>query len=204
MARASDTVLKITWTLAAAICLFTTENIWMDSWLQRRSHHRLPSLVADALSGSWFLILLALAVSVIFLVVCQVLLMRDSAVSKRQKLLIGIFVLAAAILSVAWFGATGAVVPLRRNSAAISASEPQTRKVVLRWRVSTTPNVKYNIYRGPLPGNHPNKLNDAPVDGTTFTDTTAASGQTYWYAVRAVNAKGEESHESNEISVTIP
>jgi len=47
-------------------------------------------------------------------------------------------------------------------------------------------------------------LNATPIDGTTFTDATAVSGQTYWYVVRAVNAKGEEGRESNETSVSVP
>jgi hypothetical protein len=47
-------------------------------------------------------------------------------------------------------------------------------------------------------------LNSAPIDGTTFTDTTAVSGQTYWYVVRAINNKGELSSESNETVVTVP
>jgi len=38
----------------------------------------------------------------------------------------------------------------------------------------------------------------------TFTDTTAVSGQTYAYIVRAINSKGEESQDSNETIVTIP
>jgi hypothetical protein len=76
--------------------------------------------------------------------------------------------------------------------------------VVLRWQASTTPIVRYNVYRGPWSGIYPDKLNNAPIDGTTFTDTTALSGRTYWYVVRAINNKGELSSESNETVVTVP
>jgi hypothetical protein len=37
MARASDAILKIAWMFAAAVCAFTTENLWIDPWLQRKS-----------------------------------------------------------------------------------------------------------------------------------------------------------------------
>ena len=203
MARAIDKVLKVAWVLAAFICAFTTENVWIDPWVQRRSHHKLPSLVPDARGGVWFLILLALGITVILLVVCQVLLMRDERVSKRQKWLTGIFVLVTAMLSGEWFAATGGVTLASRNLGATAAT-PQKRSVLLRWQASTTPNVRYNIYRGPSSGIHPDKLNSTPIDGVTFTDTNVVNGQTYWYVVRAVNAKGEESFESNEASVAIP
>ena len=201
MARPSDAVLKIAWLLGTAVCAFTAENLWIDPWAQRRSHHKLSSFVPEALSGIWFLLLLALIVSVIFLVVCQVLLTRDPQISKRPKWLTGTLVLASAILSGQWFAATGGAALARRSSA---ASPPQKRTVVLRWQASTTPHVKYNVYRGPWSGILPDKLNDQPIDGTTFSDTTALSGQTYYYAVRAVNEKGHLSAASNETSVTIP
>lgn len=205
MARASDTVLRLTRTVAAVICVFTIENLWIDPWVQRRADHRLPSFAPEAPGNVWFLIFMALSISVIFLVVCQVLLMRDARISKGKKSLTGILVLAAAVLSVAWFAATGDAVPLSRSHAAINAGEPQKRKkVVLRWQASTTPNVRYNVYRGPSAGNHPDQLNSTPIEGTTFTDTTAVSGQTYWYAVRAINEKGEQSSEFSETSVKVP
>jgi hypothetical protein len=205
MARASDTVLRIARTVAAVICVFTIENLFIDPWVQRRAHHKLPSFAPEAPGNLWVLIFMALSISVIFLVVCQVLLMRDAGISNRQKWLTGILVLAAAILSVAWFTATGDAVPLRRNNEAIDAGEAQKRKnVVLRWQASTTPNARYNVYRGPSAGTHPDRLNSAPIEGTTFTDTNAVSGQTYWYAVRAINEKGEESSEFSETSVKVP
>ena len=67
-----------------------------------------------------------------------------------------------------------------------------------------TRGVRYNVYRGPFWGIHPDKLNSTPIEGTSFTDATVVNGQTYWYIVRAVNAKGEESFESNVAEATIP
>jgi hypothetical protein len=197
------TILKIAWGLAGAICLFTVENIWIDPWAARESHHKLPSFVPEPLSGAWLLILMVLGITVIFLVVCQVLLMRDARIAVWKKVLTGILVVAAAILSGQWSVATGGR-KVAKRAGAERASAPQERTVVLRWQASTTPNVHYNIYRGPVSGVHPHKLNSTPMDGVTFTDKTVVSGETYWYVVRAINALGEESRESNETTVTIP
>jgi hypothetical protein len=205
MARPSDTAVRIAWMLAAAVCLFTIENIWIDPWVQRRSHHKLPSFVPDALGGTWFLILLVLAISVVFLMVCQVLLMRDARVAKRQKFATGLVVLFATLLSGNWFFATGGTGARTGTSSSPNAASPQQkRSVVLRWQASTTPNVRYNVYRGESPGTHPDKVTTAPIDGTTFTDTTVVSGHTYYYVVSAINAKGEESQISNEIVAKVP
>jgi len=201
MARASDAVVRIVWVLGAAICVFTIENIWIDPWVVRRSHHRLPSFVPEALGPAWFMILLALGITVILLVVCQVLLMRDASVSKRKKVSTGVVFLAAAILSGGWFVATGGTTLAKRSR---TASAPGKRSVVLQWKASTTPNVRYNVYRGPYWGVYPDKLNSEPIEGTTFTDTTVLSGQAYWYVVKAINAKGEEGQGSNATSATIP
>jgi chitinase len=58
----------------------------------------------------------------------------------------------------------------------------------------------YNVYRRTASGTYSTALNASPVIGTSFTDTTLASG-TYAYAVRAVTA-GAESVDSNELTVT--
>ena len=203
MARPSNSMLKISWLLSAAICIFAAENLWIDSWLQRKSHHKLPSFVPEALGGAWFLILLVLVVTVVLLIVCQVLLMRDATLPKRKKVVTAILVVAAALLSGAWFAA-GSGTALATRITAGKSGAPQRRSVALKWQPSTTPNVKYNIYRGPDGGVQRDKLNSAPIEGTTFTDTTVVSGQKYWYIVRAVNAKGEESFESNVANATIP
>jgi hypothetical protein len=203
MAGATSAVLKTVWVLAAAIVAFTVENIWIDPWLARRSHHKLPSFVPEALGGAWLLILLALAITVILLVVCQALLMRDARIALGKKAATGILVVTAALLSGGWIVTTSGIT-FPKLARAERESAQQKRSVVLRWQASTTPNVRYNIYRGPFSGVHPDKLNSTPIDGTTFTDPTVVSGQTYWYVVRAINNKDEESTESNDTSATIP
>jgi len=197
MAQSSDRVVRMVWVLAAAVSAFTIENIWIDPWVARRSHHRLPSFVPDAQGTSWFLVLLMLAIGILFLVACQVLLIRAAGVSKRQKILTSLAFLAAAILAGGWFVKTGGM-------ALAARWHTGQRSVVLRWKASTTRNVRYNVYRGSSSRFHPEKLNSTPIEGTTFRDTTVVSGHSYWYVVKAVSEKGEESQPSEEMSATIP
>jgi fibronectin type 3 domain-containing protein len=46
-------------------------------------------------------------------------------------------------------------------------------------------------------------LNSSPIAGLMYTDTTVVSGQTYFYAVTAVNSAGN-SVPSNEVPASIP
>ena len=48
------------------------------------------------------------------------------------------------------------------------------------------------------------KLNSEPVTGTSYIDHTMQPGQTYYYVIKAVSAKGSESTASNEIRADIP
>jgi hypothetical protein len=198
MTGTRSAIVKIVCGLAAAICLLTIENIWIDPRVARRSHHRLPSFVPEALSGWWFLILMTLGIAVIFLVVCQILLMKDAKTARWKKVLTGIFVLVAAFLAGEWFVATGGMKAIQRSTPA------QYRSVVLHWKASATKNVRYNIYRGVAAGMYHDKLNNAPIDGLTFTDTAAERGATYYYVVRAIDTAGMQSLDSNEQVAAIP
>lgn len=77
------------------------------------------------------------------------------------------------------------------------------RSVVLSWTASTSPSVTYNVYRSTASGGPYAKLNPEPVTGTTFTDTTVQSGQTYYYVATAV-AGGIESVHSNQAQGVVP
>jgi hypothetical protein len=153
----------------------------------------LPSFVPEALGGTWFFVLLALAITLTLAVLCQVLLMRDAGLTGWKKALTGIAVLVAVILAGEWFVATGGMT-------IVEQIHPHRRDhtVTLHWQASTTKNVRYNIYRGTTPGFHPDKLNSAPIDGLTFTDTTAENRTRYYYVARAVDATRQESSDSNE------
>lgn len=65
----------------------------------------------------------------------------------------------------------------------------------------------YEVYRTENSGAYPAiPLNTAPISGTTFTDTTAIPGATYFYVSRSVSDSGMKSAPSNEVFavVTVP
>src|SRR5260221_14549112 len=161
--RPQSPIAKIAWTLSGAICALTIENVWIDPWIVRRSHHRVPSLVAEALSGTWFLVLMAVAIGVILAVVCQILLMRDSRLSMRKKALTAIMVLAALGLSAKWVVATGGTELFAREQTA-----GEKHKVKLSWIASTTKSGEYKDYRRTVHGGHTAKIKPQTIEGMTI------------------------------------
>jgi hypothetical protein len=79
-----------------------------------------------------------------------------------------------------------------------------SHSVDLSWTASTSPGVAYNVYRGTVSGGPYVKLNSSTVPGTSYTDTTVTSGQTYFYVVTAVDPNNNESIYSNQVSATVP
>jgi fibronectin type 3 domain-containing protein len=78
-------------------------------------------------------------------------------------------------------------------------------QAVLTWTPSIDTVSGYNIYRGTASGQESKtKINSALVTGTTYTDTTVLAGITYFYEVTSVNAAGNESADSLEVSGTVP
>jgi fibronectin type 3 domain-containing protein len=76
--------------------------------------------------------------------------------------------------------------------------------VALSWTASSSTDViGYYVYRGPSSGSLA-KLNASPLAPTEYVDSAVTSGQTYYYAVTAVNSSNEESTASNVVSATIP
>ena len=71
----------------------------------------------------------------------------------------------------------------------LTAQTPATRNVILTWVASvSTGVVGYNVYRSASPtGPFGSPLNGTtPVNGLTYTDSTAEIGQTYSYVATAV------------------
>ncbi|MEI9813413.1 MAG: Ig-like domain-containing protein [Acidobacteriota bacterium] len=62
----------------------------------------------------------------------------------------------------------------------------------------------YNIYRASNLAGPYTKVNLALITGTTFSDTTVASGQTYFYVVTSVDGSGNQSANSNQTQALIP
>ena len=74
--------------------------------------------------------------------------------------------------------------------------------VTLTWNASTTPNVKYHIYRHDN-ATFPSKIYaNAGID-LTYTDENVLGGHTYWYWVTAYDKNGE-SAPLGPIKVNVP
>jgi hypothetical protein len=84
-----------------------------------------------------------------------------------------------------------------------SGGQLSSRSVALNWDPSPSEIIGYYVYRMLLGGTYA-KINNAPVALTEFTDTRIQSGQTYTYAVTAVNADNVESDYSEPATATIP
>ena len=78
----------------------------------------------------------------------------------------------------------------------MQARQPGRSGVNLSWKASPSAIVGYNVYRRGTSGVV--KLNSEPVTGTSYVDRTVQPGQTYFYLIKAVNAKGTESTASGE------
>lgn len=86
------------------------------------------------------------------------------------------------------------------------ASVPSTSNgqaaIDLSWQPGTeTDLVGYNIYRRNAAGGF-ERLNPAPVTGPAYTDTVVAPGGSYTYRVSAVDASGNESPPSRQVTET--
>ncbi len=184
--------------LASALFLFTAENIWIDPWL-RHKHHRIPSLVPKALSGAWFFALVIGGVILALLVVWQILLMRDPILPVWTKIGTGIAVLTVVLLSVEWCGITTG-----RPAVFMPRGFRKTHTVKLTWNASISKAVGYNVYRSGTHRANYLKINNSLVQGLTYTDDAVDNGATYYYVTRAVDARGQESVNSNETSAAIP
>ena len=78
----------------------------------------------------------------------------------------------------------------------------QSHSVALSWNAAQDA-VSYNVYRKLSTDNNYTQVATG-LTGTTYTDSSAAAGNTYDYAVTAVNADNQESGYSNIARATIP
>jgi hypothetical protein len=75
--------------------------------------------------------------------------------------------------------------------------------VNLYWN-SSTDVVGYNVYRSTAANGNYAKINSTLQPSTAYTDSTVASGQTYYYAATSVNSAGQESGRSTPVQAAIP
>ncbi len=86
-----------------------------------------------------------------------------------------------------------------------TATVQQAHSVALSWIASTSAVAGYNVYRSTVSGTQYAKVNSSLVVGSlAYTDTTVLGGIVYYYVTTAVDASGNESVHSNEVSANIP
>lgn len=92
-------------------------------------------------------------------------------------------------------------------SLSVPPAPGQQYVVRLNWTASSdasaNPSLTYNVYRAPTCAGHFLAINSAPVTGTSYVDSSVASGAAYCYRVTAVLA-GVESTPSNQAVAAAP
>jgi hypothetical protein len=76
--------------------------------------------------------------------------------------------------------------------------------VTLNWTASTSTVSGYNIYRTTVSGSGYAKINSGLIPSLTYTDTAVQAGATYYYVATAVDASGDESVDSNQVTAVVP
>lgn len=100
----------------------------------------------------------------------------------------------------AWLLITGTVdLQPPAAPAGLNVSDEGDSQVSLTWN-SVVGAVGYNVYRSPVTGGGYIRVNSDPISGTTITDTDLRNAQNYFYVVTALDAVGNESAYSNEVS----
>lgn len=84
-----------------------------------------------------------------------------------------------------------------------STPTPVQHSVALSWQPSTSTVTGYRVYRSTVSGSGFSPLTPA-TNALSYTDNTVADGTTYYYVVTAVDASGDESPYSNQVTAVIP
>ena len=189
--------LSLTRLLTSLLFAVTIENIWLDPWLRRR-YPDFPSLAPQPPSPQWIMTFAAIGIVCVVLMVGQFLLMRRAGVARKERIVAGVSVILALLLSVAWFLVTSGVAATPQ-----SFFRPTTHTTKLTWTASTTPGATYNVYRMCESTGNYELLNTTPITGLTFTDTHPENGETYTYYATAVSGSNE-SARSNPARAAIP
>ncbi len=79
----------------------------------------------------------------------------------------------------------------------LSASNNISNLIEVRWDTLTNPNLAgFNIYRSRWPNGDFSKLNDSPIQATSYSDIDLADTNLYWYYVSALFSEGNLTAES--------
>jgi hypothetical protein len=93
--------------------------------------------------------------------------------------------------------------PLNIQLSGDGTQKSQQPSVTLNWG-SVSEVIGYFVYRSSKSNGPYTKLNAQADSGTSYTDSSVAKGDTYYYVVTSVNAENVQSTYSKQISVTIP
>jgi Abnormal spindle-like microcephaly-assoc'd, ASPM-SPD-2-Hydin len=85
-----------------------------------------------------------------------------------------------------------------------TGSAPAQHSVALSWNDSGSGIAGYNIYRASVSGGPYSVINSGLNSTTSYNDGAVQAGQTYYYAVTAVDVSGIESTYSNEVPAAVP
>lgn len=96
------------------------------------------------------------------------------------------------------------VVTAPTASISLGTTSGGAHSATLTWTASTSTVSGYRVYRGAVSGAYGAPLARSLLTATTYTDTTAAAGATYFYVTTAVDSGGNESAFSNEVNASIP
>ena len=81
---------------------------------------------------------------------------------------------------------------------------PSNLSVTLKWDPSSSKVSGYFVYRSTKSDGPYTKVNSSVDGSTSYTDSTIAAGQTYYYVVAAVSTSNVESPYSNQVEVVVP
>jgi Cep192 domain 4/Abnormal spindle-like microcephaly-assoc'd, ASPM-SPD-2-Hydin/HYDIN/CFA65/VesB-like, Ig-like domain len=76
--------------------------------------------------------------------------------------------------------------------------------VTLSWTPSSSTFGGFNVYRSTVSGGPYTKLDASLITTESYTDTNVTAGQSYYYVATEVDASGNESAYSAQVSATIP
>jgi hypothetical protein len=80
-----------------------------------------------------------------------------------------------------------------------------SHSVSVTWTASPSANIAgYNVYRGATSGGSYTQLNSSLVTTTSYTDSSVAAGQTYYYVTTAVDTSSNQSAYSNPTQANVP
>jgi Abnormal spindle-like microcephaly-assoc'd, ASPM-SPD-2-Hydin len=103
--------------------------------------------------------------------------------------------------------AAGSPATIQVSGTGVSGNQVSSNghSVALSWQGSNSPNIKgYYVYRANGATAAYSRLVATPVSGLNYADAAVVSGETYTYAVTAVDLSGQESAYSSPATATIP